>query len=106
MIFEVETVLLHALWAKRNAGKGTPAKYRQWGDAAMQLPVPLLRHSKSPAPALAHRAGDLLFLHFRQDGVAHGSAAQAGAALRLIVGGAQALVQHLAHGSLDAVGLG
>ena len=26
-IFEVEIVLLRTLWVKRNAGRGTPAKY-------------------------------------------------------------------------------
>lgn len=41
-MFEVENVLLHALRAKRNAGRGTPAKHHQWGVAAMQLPVPFL----------------------------------------------------------------
>ena len=40
-----------------------------------------------------------------QNGVAHGGAAQAGAALAHVVGGAQALVQHLVHRALDGVGL-
>lgn len=26
-IFEVEIVLLHTLWVKRNVGRGTPTKY-------------------------------------------------------------------------------
>ena len=38
MIFEVENVLLHALWAKRNAGRGTPAKYPSMGDRSNVIP--------------------------------------------------------------------
>ena len=38
MIFEVENVLLHALWAKRNAGGGTPAKYPSMGDRSNVVP--------------------------------------------------------------------
>ena len=32
MAFEVEIVLLHAHWAKRNAGKGTPANRSKNND--------------------------------------------------------------------------
>ena len=44
------------------------------------------------------------FLNFCKNGVAHGSAAQAGAAIAHVVGGAQALVQHLAHSVLNGFG--
>jgi hypothetical protein len=54
MIFEVENVLLHALWAKRNAGRGTPAKYHPWGVAVARLPIPVLYH---PLPSLFLRDG-------------------------------------------------
>jgi hypothetical protein len=49
MIFEVENVLLRALWAKRNAGKGTPAKYHPRGVAVTRLPFPVLCF---PSPSL------------------------------------------------------
>ena len=41
----------------------------------------------------------------REDGIAHCGTAEAGAALAHIIGGAQALVQHLVHRALDGVGL-
>ena len=45
MAFEVEIVLLHAHWAKRNAGKGTPAKCNRSGERQRCCsPIPVFRN--------------------------------------------------------------
>ena len=48
MIFEVENVLLHALWAKRNAGRGTPAKYPSMGDRSNAVPRSFAKNLQNP----------------------------------------------------------
>ncbi len=38
MVFEVEIVLLHTQWVKRNAGEGTPAKCQSMGNGSDAVP--------------------------------------------------------------------